>query len=134
MTASPTQQALAEIRARGHEAWERASMVELQDLSLALAAAQVAAWQCRECCGARFGERCGSKAVQIERAIKMRERGAGDASVRAMDEICEHSEAYADIQAAWRLAKDMAPDGVRLADVANAVAAVERDLDGNGND
>ena len=75
MTASPTQQALAEIRARGHEAWERASMVELQDLSLALAAAQVAAWQCRECCGARFGERCGSKAVQIERAIKMRERG-----------------------------------------------------------
>ncbi len=128
MTASPTQQALAEIRARGHEVWERASMVELRELSLTLSAAEVAAWECGECCGSKFGARCAAKIVQIHRAAKLRENGMGRDSIRTISEICEHSEQWADIEAAWRLAKDMAPDGVRLVDVANAVQAVERDL------
>lgn len=134
MNLSPTQQTLADVRAQGPGVLERASMAEMVDWRLAMIAAQVAAWECGECCGERFGARCAAKLVQVRRAAKLRENGMGRDSVRSISEICEHSEQWADIEAAWRLAKDMAPDGVRLVDVANAVQAVERDLDGNGND
>lgn len=133
---TPTQQTLADIRARGREVWERASMVEMQDWRMSLSAAQVDAWQCGECCGARSsgGDLCMSQMVRIARHAKLQANGMGRDSARAMSDVCEHSDKYADIQAAYRLAKDMAPDGVRLADVVMAVDSVERDLDGNGND
>lgn len=131
---TPTQQALADIRAEGKAVWNRASMVEMSTWLGRFAEAEVAAVQCGECCGNRFGDRCAAKRVQIARAAKLQANGMGRDSVRSMSEICEHSESYADIETAWRLAKDMAPDGVRLAEVVSAVQSVERGLDGNGND
>lgn len=131
---TPTQQALADIRAEGNAVWERASMVEMVDWCAAMSAAELAAWDCGECCGNRYGDRCASGRVQRARAAKLQANGMGRDSVRSMSEICEHSDSYADIETAYRLAKDMAPDGVRLAEVVSAVQSVERGLDGNGND
>lgn len=129
---TPTQQRLRDLRAACGDVWNRASMVEMVEHSHALSEAEVEAWKAGECCGRRSngGSECLASLVCVRRHCALEERGMGSASVRAMRCICEHSEAYADIELAYRLAKDIAPGGVRLAEIVLAVDGVNRNGDG----
>lgn len=92
---TPTQQALADIRAEGKAVWDRASMVEMSRWVSLLEQASEAAYAAGECCGSLANGHCQSPAVRRLRAAKIEAAGVPAIKSRRICWMCERNPQYA---------------------------------------